>query len=404
MPTNIAFSGGVSAVTGWGDRWVIQFNGTWAFGDKWTLDTSFNGTSYLIGEGDVTNAERSGTTPNFCYTYNNRVYLANGNLFNFCDNSDPTGWEEQNPGAGFESYISQQGGQDGVVAFGQLQGQLAVFARYSTQLWAPDADPANFAIQRQLDNAGTQAPLSVQNLGDFDVLFLDSIGVRSLRSIQITQNYYIDDIGAPVDELIQETLIGYDVTKSCAIVEPSTKNYWLHANGVIFVLSRHPSSKVQAWTTYIPTGDDGVAFVPYKFVVFQGLVYCLSTAGHLYIYGGANGNTYDPKSQVTFQTPWLEDKRPGMEKQAKGFSFTQAGKWTITFGMNPKSIPADIISTYGSETTPNSLADSTFDDGLIDAPGKGTHFSIIGQSGNKSTTTPATFSAFIFYYNPGELQ
>ena len=401
MPTTVDFpmTGGVNAVTGYGDQWLFSFSGTWAFGDKWTLTSSYQGVALVLGEGQVT----SHGQPTYCFTFTNRVYLANGQYVNFSDNSNVTAWETQNAGAGFISYLSQLGQQDSVSAFGQLQGRLAIFGSQSVQLWTVDADPTKFALNQQLGNTGTQDPLSVQNLGDFDVLYLDSIGVRSLRTLQVTLNAYVDDIGSAIDNFVQDSLAVYTPGTACAIVEPTTKNYWLFVNDTIYVLSRHPGSKITAWTTYEPRGNDNNLFVPQKFVQYKNRVWCRATNNNLYLYGDVSNQTYDPNSQVTFTSPYLEDKRPGMFKQAQGFSFIFAGQWTIKASMNPKAAIVDTVLDHaGSATTPDSLADSTFDIGNTAYTEHGTHFAITATSSNQSTSLPAVFSSLIFYYNKAE--
>lgn len=253
MPTyNYAFSGGSAGINGYGDRWQISFGGTWALFEKWGLIfTSTDGQDYDIGSINFF-GENIFSVP-VAATFKDRVFLGTGTQFNFSDNGDPTGWEQQNPGAGFISYLSYFGGQDSVKAISQLQGRLVVLARRSIQIWTTDADPANFALVQELDNVGTRATLSVQNLGDFDVIFLDDTGFRSLRSREVTLNAYPDDIGTPIDSLVQADLQTSNPTGACAVVDPLSKTYWCYLNGKIYVFSRWPSSKISAWSTFLPT-------------------------------------------------------------------------------------------------------------------------------------------------------
>lgn len=249
MPTyNYAFGGGQDAQTGYGDRWVVCFSGTWAFNDFWKVMMTSTQGDYALGVGAF-----AALTPTVCFTYRDREYLGMGSQVNFSDNGDPTGWEVQNAGAGFLQYLSQFGGQDTVEALNQLQGRLAIFATNSIQIWIVDADPAQFSLAQTLDNIGTSAPLSVQNLGDLDVIFLDDTGYRSLRSKEVTLNAYVDDVGTPVDKLVRIDLLSVSASTAVGIVEPSTKNYWNYLNGKIYVLSRHLSSKITAWALYEPT-------------------------------------------------------------------------------------------------------------------------------------------------------
>lgn len=395
------FAGGVNAGASWGDRWVVRFGGTWAFNDLWSFSMSFQSVPYVLGAGQVT----TNGTPSFCFTYKERVYLANHQVFNFCDNDNPNEWEQQGPGSGFVEYLSQLGGQDSVVTFGQLQGRLAVLAGQSIQMWQVDANPANFALIQQLNNTGTLAPLSTQNQGDFDTMFLDSTGDRSLRASQVTLNAFIDDTGSPIDALILALMSSANTPLAASVIDPTTKNYWLHLGGTIFVHTSRPNSKISAWSTYTPTGSDGVLFAPVKFISYNGKVFCRGTVAgtdYLYTYGGSTGLVYDNQAPVKVQIPWLDDKRPAIEKKACGIDLNLTGKWKVYASMNPQNnggVPNDVVYESGSASTPSNLTDSSYDIGRIDYTQMGTHFSIYAVSESTSTTKPVKFSAVALHYN-----
>lgn len=244
------FTNGSNPIAGYGDRWQIQFGGSWLQDEKWGLDLVSTAGDYRVGSNNFYTANLLLT---MCATINKRVYVAAGPQFNFSDNGDPTGWEEQNPGAGFIKYLSYFGGQDAVYSIAQLQGRLVVVARRSVQIWTMDADPNNFALVQEMDNIGSISNLATQNIGDFDVIILDDTGFRSLRTREVTLNAYVDDVGVAIDELVQTDLQSVSAATCCAIVEPTLKLYWGYLNGKIYVLSRYPSSKINAWSTYLPT-------------------------------------------------------------------------------------------------------------------------------------------------------
>ena len=407
---------GVTAVVGYGQRQRLDFltndasspaSSNWTVGDTWRWDLSTTSGRFTLGAGNLVTALLAYVNDNTqtisLFTFKDRVYLGVGQEFYFSDNGDPLGWEQQNPGAGFVEFLSQVGSQDQIVALSQLQGRLAVFGKRSIQLWVADADPANFAIQQNLDNVGTVAPQSVQQLGDLDVLFLDSTGIRSLRALQMTLNAYIDDIGSAIDNLLQADLLAVGTAGVCSVVEPSTRNYWLYINGTIYVLSRHPSSKVTAWSTYKPTDDSGATFVPEKFVVLDGRVYCRSTAGNLYLYGGAAGGQYDAHTVVDLISPYLDAKTPSTNKTATGISFVQAGKWSLKVSTNPADgTPQTVIANQGDPAVPDSTKDSSYDLGRFPVDLQGTHFCFRATSANRSTTKPAVFSALVYTFNMSE--
>ena len=110
MPSyNYAFSGGSTGIGGYGDRWQVQFSGTWVNDEKWGLQLVSSAGDYNVGSNNFYAQQLFPQVLNFCSTFKNRVYLAAGGQFNYSDNGDPTGWERQNSGAGFVKYLSYFG-------------------------------------------------------------------------------------------------------------------------------------------------------------------------------------------------------------------------------------------------------------------------------------------------------
>lgn len=416
MGVNPTFGGGdtgdvlgVTGVPAYGQREQFLFGGTWLAGDIWQLLIASTAGNITFGAGTFSttlNSTLIGLTPTVCFTYRERVYVGLGSYFAFSENEDPTSWEEQAPGAGFIPYLSQYGGQDAIVAFGQLQGRLAVFASQTIQLWNTDADPAAFALIQTLDNAGTSAVLSVQQLGDYDVIYLDRTGFRSLRAKEVTNNAYVDDgIGSPIDELIQAvTKSGISLSGSCGVVDPETKNYWCFVRDTIYVLSRSLGGKIQAWSTYKATDNNGVTFTPQKFVVYNGQVYCRSVEGGMYSYGGLNAAVFD-NTVVTVVMPFLADKRADTMKQMTGIQAAFEGQWDIYVSTDPKSGGGDpskyhLVFTGMSPLLPETTKDSTYDSGVVPYQDQATHFSFMFKSSQPSRK--AVFSAITLHYNLAE--
>lgn len=495
-PLSFNLTAGTAQVQAYGQKDAITQENTWAAGDQWSAQIASTAGNITLGIGNFQNIN-----PTAIFTYRDRVYLALFTNFLFSDNgletlpdgmtidpNNPLGFEVQNSGAGVIPFTSNFGAEDTVQGFSQLQGRLAVFGRRSIQLWTTDADPNNFAWIQTLDNSGTQAPLSILNLGDYDCLYLDDSGVRSLRAKEVTSNAFIDDVGSAIDDIVQLLVTSGGLpTQACSVVEPTTKNYWISiptgvANtATIYVLSRHPAVKQTAWSTYnasyrqvvappsqsydnngrivytglvightygwvqagtaialtcgfttlLASGTfvatattateqatpntgvfttladlSGLNFIPSKFVVYKGIVYIFGSDAsgfRVWQVGGPNGNLYDGVP-CSWQLPWLDDKRPDLNKKAQGIQFIMAGQWQISVGMDSKSGLTSIV-TQGSATNPNSLTDSTYDTGRIGVALAGTHFSASGLSGNiYGLTVPATFSALSFYYNHGEIK
>ncbi len=397
-----AFHDGVAPVPAFGQEVKTRACGTWVVPvagggstEWWTmLITSVLTGDFTIGKGNVAKA---GAT--FAFKLRDRMYLAAGSSFCLSSVQDVTKWEEQDAGAAKISFVSQAGTQDSVVSLATLQGRLAVLGSLGVQIWQVDADPNQLALLQVLDNTGTLARDSVKSVGDFDVMYLHNSGIRSLRAKEVTLNAYVNDIGTAIDLTVRAALVGFDASAACAVVEPSTYQYWLYLNGNIYVLSNYPESKVVAWSTYKATYSlAGVqtAFTPEKFVVSNGQVYVRDTAGKVFQYGGSDNNTYD-NCQATVELPWLDLKEPATVKQGMGVDVAMAGAWVVQASMNPRGSLVTVIDR-GSTTSPSMTADSTFDIGHFSFSGNGTHIKLKAISG--ANATRAKLGSLTFIYNP----
>jgi hypothetical protein len=246
-----SFSGGVTASVAWGELCKFQFYGTWAVGDTWTIKVTSTSGDFTLGAGYLKD-----NTYAAILTYDERVYIAGGAVWNFSAIDDPTEWEEQSIGAGKVSFRTAQGALDSATGLAALQNRVYVFGRNTIQGWSIDANPDNFALTQILQNIGTVSGKSIQSVGDMDVFFLDNTGIRSLRSKEMTLNASPVDAGSPVDELVQADLLSLtDAQKAACVglVEPDSRRYWLAIQGTLYVFSNYPQSKISAWSTYKST-------------------------------------------------------------------------------------------------------------------------------------------------------
>ena len=96
----------------------------------------------------------------------------------------------------------------------------------------------------------------------------------------------------------------------------------------------------QLYITYPGTPDESstltdltqaLTIVPTGFEIYNGQVY-INTANGIYIYGGANNNTYDA-TQATAATAFLDFKHPGTLKAAESLDCDVSGGWNLYVGM-----------------------------------------------------------------------
>ena len=347
-------------------------------------------------------AKVSGT---FVMALGGKLYMARGTRFGFSASFDCTKWNRQDTGAGSVQNLDFYSAPSDIICTAPYQGKLAVFGRRNVSIWQVNADPAQYAQSQSLPNIGTFAKLSVQPLGDLDVLFLSDTGVRSLRVRDNTLNAFVNDIGSPIDDFITASLIANSATANaaaCAIVEPGSGRYWLHLNGTIYVLSYYPSLKIIAWSTYLPTYDVGgvqTAFVPVKFLTYNGQVYVLDSNSNVYVYGGTDNNTYDG-CVATVQSPWMDLKSPHMNKNSLRLNVAMAGEWQVQAGMDPRAGDLMTVVEANPAATGSEPTDSTFDESSFAWSRYGSHFQF------KATTAStwkqaALFSSITLQYNPG---
>lgn len=386
------FTGGVTIVAGTGREYTCSFTGVWAVGDAFALifTQTVGGAQLTIGDGYV-----SGVMPSFIFAYGNKLMALGGSTVYFTTQGSGTTWNDVTAdNNGFVEITNFYSTPEPLLAMAPFQGRMAFFSRNTIQIWDVPADPANWAQGQVMPDIGTFAINSVKAQGDKDVYFLSDTGIRSLQVRTATNNAVIDDVGSPIDILVQtklESASAGEKAAACGIIEPSTKRYWLFLKDTIYVLSAFQSSKILAWSTYAPTYQNGLAqtaFTPSKFVVYNGQVYCRD-ANSFYLYGGAAGTTYDSVIP-TVETPYLDGKKPGTRKNGKGIDAIFTGPWTIYASMDPKTDNQNPCFLYNEASTYNEVIPYT---------DTGFHFKLkaVG-SGN----TAAKLSSFIFHFDEGE--
>lgn len=289
ITTCAALAGGTATATGTGSDTVLTVAndgvGDWAADDTFTVifTDAQTGAQVQVGAGNVT-----GLVTTFGLTFNDKIYLLGGTGMYFSGITAPTKFNDPTvAGNGYIKMGNQNGTPENMVALATYQGFMAIIARRTTQTWAIDPDPTQNARQQILPNIGTMAPLSVQNIGDRELLMLADSGVRSLRPRVASLNADVIDIGTPVDSLVQTALLALSETEkaaSCAVTEPSANRYMVYipgpggAIGKIYVFSSFPASQIEAWTTYTPSYQVSITAAAKVFPVTAGKVYAWKPA------------------------------------------------------------------------------------------------------------------------------
>jgi hypothetical protein len=256
-----------------------------------------------------------------------------------------------NPGAGFINLAINDPEGEFLEGMEVYYGNMAVFARLTTQIWSLDPDPSKDALQ-QILRIGTPAPHSIQQFGTGDILFLSDSGVRSLKALSINLAASVSDVGSAIDlMLIPIMRASPDVFYARSIIQPIQGRYWLYLDGTIYVLSYFPAGNITAWSTFKP------GFTIKHMVVVESRVFVLDTNNILYAYGGASQSDYD-SSKVTVRTPHLSADNPTENKRIQSVDVMCQGAWSIQMGMLPNNTNAfELVAniqdnTYGLKSIP----------------------------------------------------
>lgn len=319
------FTDGVDGVAGRGKKIIVTIGGTPEVGDKFNVTLGTRNFGYV--------GKPFGRTIALA-TLKDKVYAASDTILYFSGIATPTRWEpDVDIGAGFINMSSSYFGAEPLTGLGVYQNNLAVFARWTTQIWYVDPDPVGNRQLQVLDNIGCLAPKSVVSVGDLDVFFLSDTGLRSLRARDSSNAAFISDVGTPVDPLIISVLRGLTEDEKMAavgVIEPEDGRYWLQLGGDIYAFSYFQGAKISAWSTYSPPSPAS------WLTILSGRVYARLEDNTFIQYGGAGNNSYD-SSQVMVETPFLDARAPATWKMLEGVDMGIEGEWIIDICTDPTS-------------------------------------------------------------------
>lgn len=295
-------------------------------------------------------------------SFKSKVYAVVDKYLSFCAVADPTNWST-GTGAGFINLSLQETGGAGVQGLEIYYDKLAVMSDSTTQIWSMDADPLKNQLVQTLRATGTRAPLSVQQYGSGDVLFLSPSGIRSLKARDASNSAAVTDIGSPVDEYVKGIRQRYNdnyLYQAKAILEPIVGRFWMVFPTEILVLSYFPGPKITAWSVFTtPFNID--------YVVTAGDRIFIRSGNDLYVYGGADGQAYD-NTLAEVRLPYLDAQKPGHMKQFLAMDATVSGTWDVAVSFNYDQ--PDVEDYIGSLTSP------TWSKGRIAMQGYSSHASL----------------------------
>lgn len=320
-----SFLGGVNGVAGTGKQVAISVGGTPEAGDRFNVKLGIRNFGFV--------GKPTGRVVSLA-TLKTKIFAAAGSNLFWSGIAEPTRWEtETDIGAGFRNMADEYSGTDDLTGLGVYQNNLAIFSRWSTQIWFVDPDPVGDRQLQVLDNIGCIAPKSIVSVGDIDVFFLSDTGIRSLRARDSSNAAFISDVGTPVDPQVIAALRGLteaEKAAAVAVIEPEDGRYWLQMGGTLYVFTYFSGAKISAWSSYAlpsPAVD---------MTILAGRVYVRAADNSLLLYGGADNNTYDA-TQVLAETPFLDARAPATWKMLEGIDMGIQGEWLVDICTDPRN-------------------------------------------------------------------
>ncbi len=333
--------------------------------------------------------------------FRNKAYVTDGRLLRFSAVGTPTDFTTVANGAGTIDVSSTDTGSADLVGVEPYYNFLALFGRRSIQLWSMASDPAQNQFVQTLANVGCAAPYSPTRYGNGDVLFLSDTGIRSVRARDSSNAAILNDIGSPIDALIQPrrlTLSENTAEKIRGLIDPLTGHFWLVWDDQIYLLAYYPLSKVTAWSVvepglnidYATVAGNRVAFRSGNDIFVYGDATVPSTILDPYTPGVIEANEYDA-APITIETPFLDFGKPATRKVFTGFDVACEGVWKIEANSDPLSPTAwETVAT---------VINTTYSLNRISYQAHSTHVALRATS---TVAGKARFAAVAMHYEGGD--
>jgi hypothetical protein len=326
----------------------------------------------------------TGIIPTFALVFKSKMHMTAGASVFFSALNDPMDWDPQMAGAGYVNFSENFSTKYDIVSIAPYKAQLAVFGQNNIQIWGWDPNPELNSQQQVLANTGAIAAGSIAQLGDIDVFYVSSSGIRSLKARDATDSAMSSDVGTQIDTLIESEIEidGPDYQVS-SLIEPNSGRYMMSINDKIYVLSQFTGSQIQSWSTYEP-GFGNIE----KMVSNNTDVYMRCESGKIYILSRTNYTSFEDPNVTTVQMPYLDGEKPAHTKTFTGVDATITGSWQVFAGTNTSNtLVRELIATINSPT---------FEIGRIPLVGLGTHMGVLMIS--PASNQPATIANLMIHY------
>jgi hypothetical protein len=279
-----------------------------------------------------------------------RVFAPSAENVRYCAAGAARDWTTASD-AGFLAAGLQQDTKGAVKACGTFQDSLAVLFEDSAQIWSVAVDPSANTISKRLYGIGTLQSLSIASFFS-DMVFLSPFGFRSMTVQAVTSRIDDNDVGVPVDPLVQADILASDASidpeKVFGVWIPEVGQYWAvfdmgtYSKAWAYTFSR--SSKIACWSEYVfPDKILGIT-------TLAGKVYLRDTDS-LYEASATQYTDHATLIDVEIQMAFQDAKQPGVSKQYYGADMVCEGQPQLSFLYDPNDT--------GKETVPLTIPEDT---------------------------------------------
>lgn len=155
-----------------------------------------------------------------------KVFAADGDIVRYSATSNPLDWSAE-ADAGFLATGLQQANANDFAVLAPYRNNLAALNANCFQHWQTDPDPSLMAQLDQLDGVGSSWPRAAVAVSN-ELIYLTSVGVRTVGIAVGAQNLAAGDIGEPIDDLVQAAIADLtDAADAIGTYYPGKGQYWL---------------------------------------------------------------------------------------------------------------------------------------------------------------------------------
>ena len=155
-----------------------------------------------------------------------KIYSPYKDVTRYSATNSPRDWTTQDD-AGFLPTGQHSPTSVETTAMAEYRGRLAIWTASHLQIWTVDPDPAENALFDSIAGIGTVYPKAVTSVSG-DLFFTTKLGIRSVSIAAGAENLQTDDVGTPIDPLVQAKLAGPEMP--IGMYYPGSGQFWMCFN------------------------------------------------------------------------------------------------------------------------------------------------------------------------------